>query len=88
MFYAYILYRRALDRYYLGVTADLSARLMQHRGGVSRWTSRASDWRPVFAQRFPTWADAAALELRLKQAKSRKTIERFIRNPKNEVLPV
>ena len=85
MFYTYILYSEERDRYYIGQTQDLSARLTHHRSGDSATTRGASDWRLVFVQTFENRHDAMVLEARIKRDKSRKSIVRFVRDARNEV---
>ena len=81
----YILYSHQIDRYYIGSSTDMDFRLTKHLAGDSRWTSRANDWTLVFLQSFATLAEAVLLERRIKRAKSRKTICRYIKHLANEV---
>jgi putative endonuclease len=41
MFYLYIIYSAKLDRYYVGYTADIEVRIVQHNSGLSSFTSKA-----------------------------------------------
>jgi hypothetical protein len=43
MFYLYIIYSSKLDRYYVGYTADIEVRIVQHNSGLSSFTSKAND---------------------------------------------
>ena len=85
MFFTYILYSPSLDRYYIGQTHDLSARFRHHAMGSTPETSKASDWTVVFLQSFPTRAESVRMERQIKGSKSRKSILRYIRDPRNEL---
>ena len=83
MYCTYILYSALANRYYIGQTADMRQRLVFHRAGMTASTRHASDWRLVFVEQHETQHSAMAMERRIKRAKSRKTIERYIRDPRN-----
>jgi len=85
MHHVYILYSPSRDRYYTGQTADMDRRLSFHAAGQTKSTRLVKDWHLVFRQSLPSRTDAMQLEHRLKKSKSRKTIQRFIRDPRNEL---
>ena len=78
MYYVYIIYSAKLDRYYIGYTEDVDARLVQHNSGLSSFTSRASDWRVMYQEVFSSREEAHKRELAIKKKKSRKYIEWLI----------
>ena len=78
MFFVYILYSKKLDRYYVGYTADLEKRLLEHNTGISTYTSKANDWILKYQESFPTRADAHRQELAIKKKKSVRYIEWLI----------
>ena len=80
----YILYSPSIDRYYTGQTADLDKRLRLHAAGETKSTCMVGDWLLVCSQSLPNRTEAMKLEHKLKKSKSRRTIERFIRDPRNE----
>jgi putative endonuclease len=85
MFFVYVLYSEALNRYYVGQSANLVKRMTEHLAGLARFTCAAKDWELVFVQCVSDRRDAVLLERRIKKAKSRKTIERFVADPRNQI---
>ncbi|MBN1557607.1 MAG: GIY-YIG nuclease family protein [Lentisphaerae bacterium] len=83
MYYTYILYSPALDRYYIGQTENLAARLTQHRAGLSPSTASSHDWQYVYYQAHATRREAVRRERAIKRAKSRNSIARYIADPRN-----
>jgi putative endonuclease len=80
MFYLYIIYSAKLDRYYVGYTADIEVRIVQHNSGLSSFTSKANDWKLVYKEQYPNREEAHKRELEIKSKKSRKYIEWLIGN--------
>jgi putative endonuclease len=70
MFYIYIIYSAKLDRYYVGYTADIEVRIVQHNSGLSSYTSKANDWKLVYKEQFTTREEAHKRELALKTKKA------------------
>ncbi len=71
----YILYSKALDQYYVGMTTDPVLRQKQHLRGESRWTSRATDWVCVASEDVESREKARALEKRIKAHGARRYLE-------------
>ena len=72
MFYVYIL--RSLEyagRYYVGITADLRARLKQHNTGEVSHTAKYAPWAVKTYVAFSDKKQAFALEKYLKSASGR-----------------
>lgn len=84
MYWVYILYSKDLDKYYTGQTSEISNRIQSHLDEKSFYTSRAHDWELVFAQEMANRTEALTLEKKIKHAKSRKSILRYINNPRNK----
>jgi len=84
-FTTYILFSPSLNRYYIGQTSDLPARLRFHAAGSTDFTAQADDWQLVFAEPFMDRASAVALELAIKRAKSRRSIARYRADPRNTI---
>ncbi|MEQ8304832.1 MAG: GIY-YIG nuclease family protein [Cyclobacteriaceae bacterium] len=78
MYFLYILYSQELDCYYVGQTDNIKDRLASHRGGKSKFTSRASDWMVVHTEEFLTRKEALVRERAIKRMKSRKYVESLI----------
>jgi len=81
MYYCYILYSPSKDRYYVGSCEHLERRLHEHNSGQTSSTKAAIPWSLVFKKPFDTRSQAQAFEVLIKSKKSRKSIERFIKNP-------
>ncbi|HVF70869.1 MAG TPA: GIY-YIG nuclease family protein [Chthoniobacterales bacterium] len=70
--YVYILHREAnADRFYVGCTDDLRARLRRHNSGQVPHTSKWKPWRIKIYIAFSTRARARAFEHYLKSASGR-----------------
>ena len=80
MWYLYILYSKALDRYYVGYTSEIETRIARHNQGWGKFTSRAKDWELVYQEKYTQKNDAIKRESFLKRMKSRKLIEELIKN--------
>ena len=71
MTYVYILQSLHLDRYYVGVTADLRARLTKHNAGEVSHTSKYAPWAIKTYVAFSDEKQAFAFEKYLKSASGR-----------------
>ena len=78
MFTVYILYSKQIDKYYVGQTEDLPARLLNHNSGKSPYTSRSGDWQIVYSEVYSDKCAALKRELAIKRKKSRLYIEWLI----------
>jgi putative endonuclease len=77
----YILYSSTLDKHYIGhTTGDLQIRIQKHLTDHSGFTSKAKDWILKWHKNFETKQEAYAMEREIKKLKSRKAIERLIKN--------
>jgi putative endonuclease len=74
-FFVYILYSKAIDRYYIGHTSNLSDRLKRHNSSSIGFTSRATDWQIIYSEEYATKGEAIKRESQIKRMKSRKFIE-------------
>ena len=77
MYYVYIICSPT-GRYYVGVTDDVARRVLQHNAGVSQWTARASDWRLVHTEAYPTLGNARRRELQIKRWKGGAAFKRLL----------
>lgn len=78
MAWVYILYSKSKDRYYIGSTIDLEARLAIHNSGRNLSTKSGLPWEIVYSEEYLEPAEARSREYKLKQMKSRKYIEELI----------
>jgi len=82
MRFVYILYSLSRDRYYIGYTIDLVARLIKHNAKHKGFTNGVNDWKIVYSEQFQTKVEATQREKQIKNWKSRWLIEELIRkNP-------
>ena len=80
MNYVYLLYSPSLDQFYLGSTADLKRRLLEHRTGRVRSTRKTNDWMVAYYEAYLTEQDARDRERALKRSGSvYVTLKRRIR---------
>ncbi len=75
MFYTYILYSIACDRFYIGHCENIEIRLQRHNQRMVRSTRNYVPWECVYFKTFFSKAEANQRELEIKKKKSRKYIE-------------
>jgi putative endonuclease len=78
MHFVYVIFSERLNRYYVGHTENLEHRLEQHNSGLSKYTSRATDWQRVYFEEYSNRILAQKREREIKNKKSRKYIEWLI----------
>jgi putative endonuclease len=79
--YVYILYSDKIDRYYIGKSSNPQSRLDHHNSNYNRiWTKRGKPWRILNRIEFENNTEASKAELFIKKQKSRKFIEKIIRD--------
>lgn len=60
----YILYSKAIDKYYVGSTgSDLMERLSKHLSNHKGFTGKAKDWKIAYVEDFETLEEARKREL-------------------------
>jgi putative endonuclease len=79
MFYTYIIYSKALNKYYIGSCQNIEQRLEDHLNGRSKFTKVAKDWELKYFETFGSRSEACIRELQIKKMKSRKYIETLIK---------
>ena len=77
MFYVYILYSTEFDKYYIGQTIDVLARLERHNHGSEKATSPYIPWALHWFTQKESRAEAMILEKKLKNL-SKKRLREFI----------
>jgi putative endonuclease len=79
MYFVYILYSTASEKYYTGSTDDLFGRLKHHNGGHTPSTRSGSpNWKIVYTETFQERSEALKREKEIKNKKSKKYIEWLI----------
>ena len=79
MFYVYILYSEKCDRYYVGFSHDVNARIERHNRGVVKASRNCRPYIICKSKVFGTAQEARAEELRIKKQKSRLYIESMVK---------
>ncbi|MBU6232216.1 GIY-YIG nuclease family protein [Patescibacteria group bacterium] len=80
--FLYILQSEKTGRYYVGSTNDLKRRLNEHNSGQTRSLSHQRPLMIVFFQEYETMLLARRAEAKLKNFKSRKILDRIIKEGK------
>lgn len=78
MFYTYIIYSETKNKYYIGSSENPGERLKKHNSKNKGFTNQASDWKIVFTKCFEVKKESLDFELKIKNWKSRKMIEKLI----------
>lgn len=78
MSYVYILYSLKCDRYYVGYSSDIYARLERHNAGMVTATRNCRPYILKASREFQSELDARKEEIRIKKQKSRSYIEWLI----------
>jgi putative endonuclease len=68
-YFVYILWSVSAARFYIGISEDPEARLLQHNSGLSKWTARHIPWTLVRVEAYPNYSDARQREITLKKQK-------------------
>ena len=88
-FTVYILFSPHSDRYYVGQTEDIEARLIEHnrpdRNGREYTRKFAGPWNLVWQEAHATRSEAMAREKEIKKWKSRKALERLVKEARNRL---
>ncbi len=82
-YYTYILKSDKSNRYYIGHTSNLEARLAEHNGGRVKSTRNKGPWQCVYFEMFDSKLEANRRELEIKKKKSRKYIEFLLNKRKS-----
>ena len=85
MYCTYVLYSPSLDSHYIGQTQSLEQRLKAHAEGSTAETAQAHDWQLIFKESFVTRGEAMGLERKIKRARSRQSIRRYVTDARNEI---
>ena len=80
MCWVYILKNEDSGKYYTGSTNNLTRRLKQHKAGSTRTTRILGTDKLVYQEKFDNIQDARERGKKIKSYKSRKYIERLIRD--------
>ncbi|PRZ23460.1 GIY-YIG nuclease family protein [Flavobacterium granuli] len=79
-FIVYILFSESKNRFYIGFTSNLDARVIRHNQKSKGFTGSANDWKVVYTEKYETKEIAHRRELQIKSWKSRIKIQELILN--------
>ncbi len=80
MFNFYILVSLKTGRYYIGSTGNIENRFKAHNLGRVTSTKSMKPWKLAFTKTYDTLSGARRMEANVKGWKSRKAIEKLIKN--------
>jgi len=80
MYYAYVIYNKKYDKFYIGQTRDLRERLELHNHhAFVGYTSRFDgEWELIYSEKAPIRREALIREGQLKSFRGREFIKKFI----------
>ena len=78
LFHVYLLFSESKNRYYIGHSSDLEARLIRHNQKSKGFTGNTNDWKVVYTEQYNTKEEAQKRELQIKSWKSRIKIQELI----------
>jgi putative endonuclease len=79
MYHVYILYSEKCNRFYIGYSADVQARLARHNAGMVAATKNCRPYHLMKFKSFDTEVDARKEVLRIKKQKSSIYIESLLK---------
>jgi putative endonuclease len=86
MFYIYILYSKNSDKYYIGLTTDVTKRLQEHNNPYEnkKYTAKHLPWEvKLFFECSDSRGDGLLIERFIKNQKSRVFLEKLITEKEN-----
>ena len=78
LFHVYLLFSESKNRYYIGHSSNLEARLIRHNQKSKGFTGNTNDWKVVYTEQYNTIEEAQKRELQIKSWKSRIKIQKLI----------
>ena len=78
LFHVYLLFSESKNRYYIGHSSNLEARLIRHNQKSKGFTGNTNDWKVVYTDQYNTKEEAQKRELQIKSWKSRIKIQELI----------
>lgn len=80
MFYVYVLRSETDSGLYIGYSADLRRRIVQHKRGAALATSYRGPWKLVYYEAYLNQADALGREKFLKSGSGRNFLKRQLKH--------
>ncbi|MFC1561666.1 GIY-YIG nuclease family protein [candidate division KSB1 bacterium] len=78
MYYVYILYSKSFDRYYIGQTDNIDARIDRHNKGKVKSTKHYVPWELRYTEKFISRSKAMKREKFLKNQRNKEFYKRLI----------
>jgi putative endonuclease len=78
LFQVYLLFSESKNRYYIGYSSNLEARLIRHNQKSKGFTGNTNDWKVVYTEQYNTKEESQKRELQIKSWKSRIKIQELI----------
>jgi putative endonuclease len=80
MFYVYILRSEAIPRLYIGKTANLKKRVLEHNAGQNTSTKPYRPWELIFYEGYLKQSDANRREKYLKTTQGHQALKRMLKD--------
>ncbi|MBS7253870.1 GIY-YIG nuclease family protein [Flavobacterium branchiicola] len=77
-FTVYILFSEHKNKFYIGFTSDIEARLIRHNQKSKGFTGNTNDWKVVYTENYESKELAHKRELQIKSWKSRIKIQELV----------
>jgi putative endonuclease len=68
-YFVYVLWSATSNKFYIGITEDVAARLRKHNEGIETWSRKWGPWEPVWSKLCADYRTARKLENQLKRQK-------------------
>ncbi len=78
MWYVYILKSVSFNKYYIGYTADLDKRLLEHNSGKTKSIKAYLPYKLIYSEKFATKSDAYKRERQIKRYKGGSAFKKLI----------
>ena len=62
LFHVYLLFSESKNRYYIGYSSNLEARLIRHNQKSKGFTGNTNDWKVVYTEQYNTKEEAAQVQ--------------------------
>ena len=73
--FVYVIKSISYDTRYVGVTANLLKRILEHNSGKCRYTKGRTPWRIIYTEKYNTLSEARKREIFLKSGQGRKFLD-------------
>lgn len=80
MVYVYILKSKKTNKYYIGCSENVVARIISHNRGIVISTKQERPWELIHLETYPNLKVARKRERQIKKWKSRAAIERLLKH--------